>query len=183
MIELAIRSEPRPPCDSASSSVFRDMELAVVRDADILYERAFADHWRDVFQFLLAWTNDWASAEDLSQEAFLRLWRSRAKIDWGEPIMPWLIVTGRRLANDRYRKIARRLGGLPSPASFDETQQVRWLDVQSALKDLSALERSTVVLVTFQGMSTVEVARLLDTTPGGVRAALSRGREKLGDAR
>ena len=137
----------------------------------------------DVFQFLLAWTNDWASAEDLSQEAFLRLWRSRAKIDWGEPIMPWLIVTGRRLANDRYRKIARRLGGLPSPASFDETQQVRWLDVQSALKDLSALERSTVVLVTFQGMSTVEVARLLDTTPGGVRAALSRGREKLGDAR
>jgi len=29
--------------------------------------------------------------------------------------MPWLIVTGRRLANDRYRKIARRLGGLPPP--------------------------------------------------------------------
>ena len=157
--------------------------MAVVRETDMLYERAFADHWRDVFRFLLAWTNDWAAAEDLTQEAFLRLWRSRAKIDWTNPILPWLLVTGRRLANDRFRQIARRLGGVPSPASFDETQHVRWLDVQAALKDLSPLERSAVVLITFQGTPTAEAARILNTTPGGLRAALSRGREKLGDAR
>jgi RNA polymerase sigma-70 factor (ECF subfamily) len=159
------------------------MEVALVRDTDALYERAFAEHWRDVFQFLLAWTNDWAAAEDLSQETFLRLWRGRAKVDWREPVLPWLIVTGRRLATDRFRQIARRLGVLPSPASFDETTHVRWLDVQEALNDLSPLERSAVVLVSFQGMPTAEVARVLNTTPGGVRAALSRGREKLGDAR
>jgi RNA polymerase sigma-70 factor (ECF subfamily) len=159
------------------------MEVAIARDTDTLYEQAFAEHWRDVFQFVLAWTNDWAAAEDLAQEAFLRLWRSRAKIDWQEPILPWLIVTGRRLANDRFRQITRRLGGLPSPAAVDEAQHVRWLDVQAALKALSPLERTAVVLVTFTGMETAEAARVLDTTPGGVRAALSRGREKLGDAR
>jgi RNA polymerase sigma factor (sigma-70 family) len=159
------------------------MEVAMARDTGFLYERAFAEHWRDVFQFLLAWTNDWAAAEDLAQETFLRLWRSRSKVDWQEPILPWLIVTGRRLANDRFRQIARRLGVLPSPASLDEAQHVRWLDVQSALKALSPLERSAVVLVIFQGISTAEAAPVLNTTPGGVRAALSRGREKLGDAR
>lgn len=159
------------------------MEVALVRDTDVLYEQAFAEHWRDVLQFLLAWTNDWAAAEDLTQETFLRLWRSRAGIDWEDSIMPWLIVTGRRLANSRFRQLTRRLGVLPSPTSFDEAEHVRWLDVQAAMKDLSPLERTVVVLVTFQGMSTAEAAGLLDTTSGGVRAALSRGREKLGDAR
>lgn len=170
------------PCESPLSSVFRGMDVAIARDTDTLYEQAFAEHWRDVFQFILAWTNDWAAAEDLSQEAFLRLWRSRAKIDWREPILPWLIVAGRRLANDRFRQIRRRVGVLPPPAALDESLHIRWLDIQSALKDLSPLERSAVVLVTFQGISTAEVARVLNTSPGGVRAALSRGRDKLGDA-
>lgn len=154
----------------------------MLTNTDALYERAFDDHWSDIFQFLLAWTNDWAAAEDLTQETFLRLWRNRVRVDWGTPILPWLIVTGRRLANDRFRQIARRLVGAPSPSNFDEDQYVRWLDVRAALKNLSPLERSAVVLVTFQGTPTAEVARVLNTTPGAVRAALSRGREKLGDA-
>jgi RNA polymerase sigma-70 factor, ECF subfamily len=158
------------------------MEVAIARDTDILFERAFAQHWRDVFQFLLAWTNDWASAEDISQEAFARLWAHRNRIDWQQPVLPWLIVTGRRLANDRFRRLARRIVAPPPPTSFDESQHARWMDVQAALRDLSALERAAVVLVTFRGMSPTEAALVLGSTPGGIRAALSRGRQKLGDA-
>ena len=44
--------------------------------AELAYEAAFARHWIDVFRFAIAWTNDWSAAEDLTQEAFLRLWRA-----------------------------------------------------------------------------------------------------------
>lgn len=154
-----------------------------MRDSDLLYERAFEEHWRPVFRFLLAWTNDWSAAEDLTQDAFLRLWQSRDRVDWGETILPWLLVTGRRLATDRFRTLRRRVVLSPKEATLDESMRARWLDVQAALETLSALERTAVVLTLFEEASTAEVAELLDTTPGAIRAAVSRAREKLEEAR
>ena len=61
------------------------MLIAMTEPADLLFERAFARHWEDVFRFVLALTNDWGTAEDLTQEAFSRLWQSRLTIDWERP--------------------------------------------------------------------------------------------------
>jgi RNA polymerase sigma-70 factor (ECF subfamily) len=157
--------------------------MTAVRDSDLLYERAFQEHWPAVFKFLLAWTNDWAAAEDLTQEAFLRLWRSRDRVDWGEPVLPWLLVTGRRLATDRFRTLRRHVLGVAEATTIDDSLHDRWLDVQTAMAALSGLERTAVVLNLIFGSSTAEVAELLDTTPGAIRAAIGRAREKLEDAR
>ncbi len=157
--------------------------MAVVKDSDLLCERAVAEHWRDVFRFLLAWTNDWSAAEDLTQEAFLRLWKCRDGIDWSRPILPWLFLTGRRLATDRYRRLARRLAGPRGEPALDETSRAEWLDVQEALRLLSPIERTAVVLTLFVGMPTAESAEILNTTSGAVRAAVSRARGKLEGAR
>jgi RNA polymerase sigma-70 factor, ECF subfamily len=154
-----------------------------VRDSDYLYERAFQEDWSAVFKFLLAWTNDWAAAEDLTQEAFLRLWRSRDRVDWSEPILPWLLVTGRRLATDRFRTLRRLVFGAAQATTIDESLHDRWLDVQAAMARLSGLERTAVVLTLINGSSTAETAELLGTTPGAIRAAVGRAREKLEEAR
>ena len=156
---------------------------AAIRDSDLLYERAFDQHWRPVFRFVLAWTNDWGAAEDLTQEAFVRLWQNRNRVDWNEPILPWLLVAGRHLATDRFRALRRRVLPQSEPAGLDESVRARWLDVQAALSNLSALERTAVVLTLFEGASTADVAEILNTTPGAIRAAVSRAREKLEEAR
>jgi DNA-directed RNA polymerase specialized sigma24 family protein len=67
--------------------------------------------------------------------------------------------------------------------AFDESSRAEWLDVQAALKTLSGLERTAVVLTLFEGVSTADVADLLATTPGAIRAAVSRAREKLEEGR
>jgi RNA polymerase sigma-70 factor (ECF subfamily) len=156
---------------------------SAVRDSDLLYERAFGEHWRPVFRFVLAWTNDWSAAEDLTQEAFVRLWQNRDRVDWNEPVLPWLLVTGRRLATDRFRALRRRVLPSRQSSTFDESSRAEWLDVQVALETLSGLERTAVVLTLFEGLSTADVADLLATTPGAIRAAVSRAREKLEEAR
>ena len=66
--------------------------MALAESTELAYERAFQTHWGDVFRFALAWTNDWAAAEDLAQEAFLRLWDNRGRLDWDRPVLPWLLV-------------------------------------------------------------------------------------------
>jgi RNA polymerase sigma-70 factor (ECF subfamily) len=145
----------------------------------LLYERAFEEHWRPVFRFLLAWTNDYGAAEDLTQDTFIRLWQNRDRVDWNDSILPWLLVAGRRLATDRFRALSRRVLHAPRAPQMDESLRARWLDVHAAMGRLSKVERTAIVLTAFEGVSTAEAAELLGTTPGAIRAAVSRAREKL----
>jgi RNA polymerase sigma factor (sigma-70 family) len=153
--------------------------VAIVEPTELAYERAFEEHWSDVFRFALAWTNDWGEAEDLAQEAYIRLWSQRARLDWTKPVLPWLLVTSRRLATDRFRGLRRRLLPTSPPATLDTAIQVRWLDVRAAMAELSPLERTALVMTAIEGATYEEAGRLLGTTAGALRAAVSRARTKL----
>jgi len=158
--------------------------MATADATDYAYERAFEENWSDVFRFALAWTNDWTAAEDLAQEAYLRLWNQRARIDWSRPVLPWLLVATRRLATDRFRVLRRRLLAPTHAAAIDHDPalRARWLDVCAAMGDLSSLERSALVMTAVQGATYDEAARVLGTTAGALRAAVSRARAKLENA-
>ena len=148
------------------------------------FERAYDQHWLAVFRFAVSWTNDWTSAEDLAQEAFSRLWKDRMRIDWERDTLPWLLVVTRRLATDRFRGLSRALGGpRPRPDGIpDSDARIRWLDARRQMARLTGRERAALVLVTVIGLDTDSAARTLDTTPGAVRAAIARAREKLDQA-
>ncbi len=154
-------------------------EMAFAETTETAYERAFQAHWSDVFRFALAWTNDWAAAEDLAQEAYLRLWDNRGRLDWDRPVLPWLLTTTRRLATDRFRALRRRLSSVSPPATLDQAVQARWLDVCAAMDDLSPLERTALVMTAVDGATYDEAALVLGTTAGALRAAVSRARTKL----
>lgn len=160
-------------------------DVGVAESVDMRYERAYGQFATDVFRFALAWTNDWAAAEDLTQEAYLRLWNHRASIDWERPILGWLLVTTRRLANNRFRSINRfrslhpRLTALDSARQADESVSARWLDVRHALESLTSLERAALIMTAVEGWSYAEVADVLQTTDGALRTAVSRARQKL----
>ena len=153
--------------------------MVIAETTEIAYERAFEEHWSDVFRFALAWTNDWTAAEDLAQEAYLRLWNQRARLDWSRPVLPWLLVTTRRLATDRFRALRRRLLPTSQPATLDQAVQARWLDVCAAMAELSPLERTALVMTAVEGATYEEAGRVLGTTAGALRAAVSRARTKL----
>jgi len=173
----------RRPCVSRVAAVYLGVTttMAIAEPTDLAYERAFEEHWTDVFRFALAWTNDWTSAEDLAQEAYLRLWNHRGHVDWSRPVLPWLLVTTRRLATDRFRNLRRRLLAPTHAASIDTDPagRTRWLDVSAAMRDLSSLERTALVMTAVQGATYEEAGRVLGTTAGALRAAVSRARAKL----
>lgn len=155
------------------------MEISVAETVGTAYERAYEEHWHDVFRFALSWTNEWAAAEDLTQEAYVRLWRSRTRVDWQRPMLPWLLVTTRRLATDRFRALRRRVVGTSVPRSLDDSVVDRWLEVRAAMAILSPVERSALVLTVLKGFSYGEAAEMLGTSAGALRAAVSRARDKL----
>jgi RNA polymerase sigma factor, sigma-70 family len=158
--------------------------VAISEPTDLAFEHAFAEHWTDVFRFALAWTNDWTAAEDLAQDAYLRLWNHRDRLDWSRPVMPWLLVATRRLATDRFRILRRRLLAPTHAGALDTDPalRARWLDVCVAMSDLSPLERTALVMTAVQGATYDEAGRVLGTTAGALRAAVSRARAKLENA-
>jgi len=156
-------------------------QVAIAEPTEIAYERAYEEHWSDVFRFALAWTNDWTAAEDLAQDAYLRLWNRRDGLDWNRPVLPWLLVTTRRLATDRFRALRRRLlpGSPPATIDPDPAVRARWLDVCAAMADMSPLERTALVMTAVEGATYEEAGVILGTTAGALRAAVSRARTKL----
>ena len=142
------------------------------------FKDAFQRDWPAVFRFAVAWTNDLPSAEDLAQEAFARLWDRRSSMDWERPVVPWLLVVTRRLATDRFRRLKVPFAA-PGIRDLNEDGVAAWLDVRAAFGRLSARERAALVSTTLLGLTPEEAAEALGMSPGLIRAAVSRAREKL----
>ena len=148
------------------------------------FDTTFNRYWLPVFRFALAWTNDWAAAEDLTQDAFVRLWTKRTELDWSEPLLPWLLTTTRHLATDRFRRLRTTFRATSrhetASGSMDSDARLRWLDLQPKLADLAPIQRSSLVMTTVLGLPTEEAAEILGISPGAVRAAVSRARRTCG---
>lgn len=149
---------------------------------DDAFQRAAEELWTPVYRFALALTNDLSEADDVAQEAFVRLWARRASIDWGEPVLGWLLVTARRVAFDRFRRLARalRLGAsAPVAVGLDAATIERFVDLRVELARLTPAERTAILLSAVEGWSADEIGAALGVSAGAVRAASSRGRAKL----
>jgi RNA polymerase sigma-70 factor (ECF subfamily) len=150
---------------------------------DDAFQRAAEELWTPVYRFALAMTNDLIEADDVAQEAFVRLWGRRADIDWDEPVIGWLLVTARRVAVDRFRRLGRALslGSVYTTAvGIDAATIDRFVDLRAQLARLTATERTAILLSAVEGWSAEEIGAALGISAGAVRAAASRGRAKLG---
>ena len=130
---------------------------------------------------------DGAEAEDVTQEAMLRVWRAAA--DWedrGARLATWLHRVTLNLCYDRLRR--RR--GVPleeAPEPEDPTPSVetrltqaeRESELRAALQELPERQRAAIALRHFEGRSNPEIAAALEVSVEAVESLLARGRRTL----
>ena len=154
------------------------------------WEEIVREHSARVYRLAYRLTGNSHDAEDLTQEVFVRVFRSLSSYTPGT-FEGWLhrITTNlfldmaRRKQRIRFEGLgedtAQRLrGGEPTPAqAFDE----RHLDgdIQAALKALAPEYRAAVVLCDIEGLSYEEIADTLGIKLGTVRSRIHRGRAQL----
>ena len=125
-------------------------------------------------------------ADDVAQEALLRLWRQAA--DWraGEArVRTWLYRVAVNLAIDRLRR-RREETGSQAPEMAESAGQQRELEeqdmasaVNDALQTLPERQRIALTLFHYEGASMAEVAEVMETSPDAVESLLGRGRRAL----
>jgi RNA polymerase sigma-70 factor (ECF subfamily) len=148
------------------------------------------DHSARVYRLAYRLTGNSHDAEDLTQEVFVRVFRSLPSYTPGT-FEGWLhrITTNlfldmaRRKQRIRFEGLgeetAARLGdGGPSPAqAFDDRHLDT--DIQDALKALAPEYRAAVILCDIEGLSYEEIADTLGIKLGTVRSRIHRGRAQL----
>ncbi len=150
-------------------------------------------HSARVYRLAYRLTGNPHDAEDLTQEVFVRVFRSLSSYTPGT-FEGWLhrittnlfLDAARRKQRIRFERLADEMahrlpGSEPTPAeAFDDTHLDD--DVQAALKALSPEYRAAVVLCDIEGFSYEEIAATLGVKLGTVRSRIHRGRAQLRSA-
>ena len=130
---------------------------------------------------------DRAEAEDVAQEALIRLWKQATDWRQGEAkVTTWLYRVVANLCTDRLRKSRGvALDAIPEPEDDKETpaealqQKSRQAALQSALQELPDRQRQAVLLRHIEGLSNPEIAEVMDIGVEAVESLTARGKRAL----
>jgi RNA polymerase sigma-70 factor (ECF subfamily) len=161
--------------------------LARARNKDgnafaVLVDRHFPVVHRVVWRML----KGHADAEDVAQEAFLRLWRDPAQVRDGAALKGWLMRVATNLVMDRYRaKPADQLdetvevsdGRASADEEIDRGRAVAAIDV--AVASLPERQKLALTLVHFEHMSNIAAAAIMEISVEALESLLARARRTL----
>jgi RNA polymerase sigma-70 factor (ECF subfamily) len=167
-------------------------DTAAVTDIRTLpsWDEIVRTHSARVYRLAYRLTGNQHDAEDLTQEVFVRVFRSLSSYTPGT-FEGWLYrITTNLFLDGARRKQRIRFDGLPEDAhdrlparTHGPAEQVDQgafdHDVQTALAGLPEDFRAAVVLCDIEGMTYEEIAEVLDVKLGTVRSRIHRGRSML----
>ena len=129
-----------------------------------------------------------SEAEDVVQDAFIRLLEHRDKLAAVRDTRVWLIRIAWNLALDRKRRkrpeqldeaFAQSLASATMPADTAMAEAQRFQSVLREIERLPRAERHVLLLSALDELSTTEIAAVLERSESAVRALLSRARVRL----
>jgi RNA polymerase sigma-70 factor (ECF subfamily) len=140
-----------------------------------------------VLGFAARMLSDRTEAEDVAQEAMLRLWRMAPDWQQGEArVATWLYRVASNLCLDRLRRSRPRgLGDVAEPEDTTPGVVARMIEADRVLaldKALAALpdrQRQAVVLRHIEGLSNPEIAAVMDIGVEAVESLVARGKKGL----
>ncbi|WP_035306332.1 sigma-70 family RNA polymerase sigma factor [Actinokineospora inagensis] len=167
--------------------------LLVARGDEGAFERLYDLVSGPVFGLVRRIVRDPAQSEEVTQEVLLELWRTAARFapDRGSA-MTWVLTLAHRRAVDRVRSAQAatdredRAYRRDADRPFDEVAEqvstrLEHEQVRRCLSSLTDLQRESVELAYYRGLTYREVAELLDTPLGTIKTRLRDGLIRLRD--
>ena len=150
-------------------------------------------YWRKVFNVAYKFVGRHDEAEDLTQDIFVKVFKSLDTFDRRANFQTWLISVSRNLCIDHYRSVRREREAVDrtveasdlNPASPEAgpivalEQRDRVALLKQALSMLPETLRTAVVLRDLQELSYQEIADQLRLPEGTVKSRINRGRTEL----
>ncbi len=157
------------------------------------WEQIVRLHWRKVFNVAYKFVGSHEQAEDLTQEIFLKIFRSLGTFDRRANFQTWLVSVSRNLCIDHYRSVRKERQTIdrdvpaddlsPAAATVSPLAALENRDLASllrqALQTIPQSLRVAVLLRDLQELSYLEIAQRLNLPEGTVKSRINRGRREL----
>lgn len=175
--------------------------LRAKNDDEEAFEQLVRSYQKRLIAIFYHMLRDQEAAEDLAQEAFLRIYRARHGYKPTAKFSTWLFRIASNLASNSRRSLGRRkevplnirdsgpLGPRPNEkliadkSALMPNRQLAKNEVQnvvrSALDELNERQRLALLLHKFEGMSYADIGEAMEMSPAAVKSLLSRARESL----
>lgn len=157
------------------------------------WEQIVRLHWRKVFNVAYKFVGKHDEAEDLTQDIFLKIFKSLSSFDRRANFQTWLISVSRNLCIDHYRSVRKERETIDrdvdpgdlmpvsvevSPyAALEARDRVTML--RQAMTALPETLRTAVLLRDIQELTYQEIADQLQLPEGTVKSRINRGRTEL----
>jgi RNA polymerase sigma-70 factor, ECF subfamily len=168
-----------------------DLVPRIRRGDESAFESLYLAHHDELWRFAYTYVRSRDVAEELVQDVFLAVWGTRATWEVNTRVRAWLYASVRHLALNhlRHERVVARTTGAsshPQRESGPPMDQQLALEAEEidravihAIAELPERRRVAMTLRWKHEMSSLEIARVLGTTPEAVRTLLSRARTDL----
>ncbi|MBU3912229.1 MAG: sigma-70 family RNA polymerase sigma factor [Candidatus Omnitrophica bacterium] len=184
---------------------FSDPDVRLMLEFQKGSKEAFETLMRKNYPFLLnfiyRYTGDKATAEDLTQEVFIRVYKSASTYVPRAQFKTWLYKIARNTSLNELRRYKYRAVSLNTTIEIDGEQIPRQIEdkkirrpdeilihsetvqaVKRAIYALPERQRVVIILRRYEGFSYQEIARTMKISEKAVKSLLSRARENLKNA-
>jgi RNA polymerase sigma-70 factor (ECF subfamily) len=167
------------------------------REGDVAaFEKLIGKYQAKVYTFAFAFTGSPDVAQDLAQEALVKVYKSLASFRFQSAFSTWLYSIVKNTYLDAVKSRAGRERALEEPLSEHDVSELREAAtaedrllakesrhaLMRALRQVPVAYRTVVALADVQGLGYEEIAGALGVPVGTVKSRLKRGRDALKDA-
>src|SRR3989454_4639412 len=184
-----------PDSQAASSSpdAIEALIQRCLQGDQIAWDLIVRQYWRKVFNVAYKFVGKHDEAEDLTQDIFLKIFKSIGTFDRRANFQTWLISVSRNLCIDHYRSVRkerqtinRDVDAIELSVISHDQNQVEALEqrdraalLRQALAAFPATLRAAVLMRDLQERSYQEIADALGLPEGTVKSRINRGRAEL----
>jgi len=175
---------------SAETEIVPGLEDRLAAGDETAFRELVEAYKRKFYGLAFEYTRNHADAEDVSQVAFIKVFRSISTFKKGSSLNSWLYRIVVNTAIDHIRKraffpadYAEFDGGEAAPAGQDPARRAEAIllrvKIDAALDAVSERERAAFLLRHDHGLSMQEIAEVLEVSAGSVKSYLFRSARKL----
>lgn len=155
------------------------------KDVDQCFKELVSRYKNPLVTFMFRYVSDIRTAEDLSQEAFIRVFRNIRNFDLNRNFSTWLYTIAYNLVKDEYKRRSRHPD---TPTEFEATSESETPDcdyeskeksqmIQKALNSMHPDERAVLILKDMSGMKYNDIAFILGIPFLSVKSNLAKARQ------
>jgi RNA polymerase sigma-70 factor (ECF subfamily) len=161
------------------------MNEPIVTEGAKTFEAFFHDHYERLLRAMYLATGDRHEAEDLTQDAFVRVYERWDLVRGAENPLGYVYRVALNARRSRLRRLAvaarKALHLIPQPPSDHHEATDERISLRNAMAALPDGQREAIVLIEWLDMTDVEAGAALGISAGAVRTRLHRARAALRD--